>query len=233
MAGTEERGEDQSGRSALSELRDFALAGAALDRILEPGQVKAVLDRLGDALGWRVEESGGTVEPRTVPLALVRRLLFPALVAAAGAGPSSSALEASPLLWDTGSDQLLVHLTRALVFTGAGFVDLRLPVECDQTEEAEVVITYLTASPDRPHGFVLAAEDRPRGPAVVVQVWGEALVALGWRALVELAGMVAATRGADTSDRPLVASTVVATPEGLVITAMGARRFTRVLDDSR
>jgi hypothetical protein len=214
-------------------LRNFAIAGADLSRILEPAQLKVVLERLSDALGWRVEGPGQTVEPRAVPLVILRRLLLPALIVAAGGGPSGTALKSRPLLWDTGPDQLLLHLAKASIVTGAGLVDLHLPVTCDQTGAAEVVITYLTASPDRPHGFVVATEDRPRGPAVVVQVWGEALVALGWRALVELAGMIAATRGSDATDRPLVASTVVATPEGLVVTAMGGLGLTSLLDSKR
>ncbi len=203
------------------DLRRLAIADADLERILEPKLLEVVLDRLGTALGWEVVPPGKTVRPRLVPLGVVQRLLLPALIAAAGAGPDTTILDTRPLLWENGADQLLLHLAKASVTTGEGLVDLRLVVECDQTGGAEVVLTYLTASPERPHGFVLATEERPRGPGVVVQVWSEALVAFGWRALVEMARMVAATRGVSTSDQPLVASTVVAVPDGLMVTAMG------------
>lgn len=173
----------------------------------------------------RYVRAGQTVGPVTAPVDTMQRLLVHALATAAGAGRGSVALRYKPLLWDTGTDQLLLHLAKATMTTGSGFVDLRLPVQCDETGPADVVMTYLTASPERPHGFVVATEDRPRGPALVVQVWGEALVALGWRALVELARRVAAARGTGTSGLPLVASTVVATPEGLTVTAMGPHRY--------
>jgi hypothetical protein len=209
----------------VDDLRQQALTEADLGRILKPDQLQQVVARLGDALGWTTVTAGVTVAPRVLTPDLVQRLLLPALTVAAGAAAGDNSLTARPLLWDNGVDQLLVHLNKASVVLADGVVDLHFAVECDQTGVAEVVATYVTASPDKPHGFVFATEDKPRGPAVVVQVWGEALVALGWRALVELARMVAGTRGTDNTAEPLVASTVVATANGLAITAMGAQRF--------
>ena len=191
---------------------------------VEEREARATLGRLGGTF-VRDVRAGQTVPPVTAPTDLVQRYLVGALATAAGAGRGSVVLRFEPLLWDTGADRLLIHLAKATLQTGPGFVDLRLPVHCDETGAADVVTTYLTAAPERPHGFVLASEDRPRGPALVVQVWGEALVALGWRALVELARMVAAARGTSASGLPLVASTVVAGPEGLTVTAMGAHRY--------
>jgi hypothetical protein len=209
----------------VDDLRQQALGDADLGRILKPDQLKEVVAKLGDALGWATAAPGVTVAPHNVNPDLVQRLLLPALVVAAGAAPGDAPLQSRPLLWDSGADRLLVHLAKASIVLADGVIDLHFSVECDQTGVAEVVATYVTASPDKPHGFVLATEDLPRGPAVVVQVWGEALVALGWRAIVELTRMVAATRGTDTADQPLVASTVVATANGLAITAMGGQRF--------
>jgi hypothetical protein len=230
-SGSSEDGRASAARTGwVDDLRQQALSEADLGRILQPDQLKQVVARLGDALGWATVDAGATVAPRVLTPELVQRLLLPALTAAAGAAPGDASLTARPLLWDNGVDQLLVHLDKSSVVLADGVIDLHLAVECDQTGVAEVVATYVTASPDKPHGFVFATEDKPRGPAVVVQLWGEALVALGWRALVELARMVAGTRGTDTAAEPLVASTVVATANGLAITAMGAQRFgTRVV----
>ncbi|MDQ3980457.1 MAG: hypothetical protein M3314_13030 [Actinomycetota bacterium] len=218
-----DRGEDPADEGD-PELDERFLTEAEIARFLRPASPGAPAGTVSAAAPSRIRP-GQTVEPVMAPLDLVHRLLVRSLSVAAGAGRNNPVLWARPLLWDTGTDQLLLHLAKASMTTGSGFVDLQLPVQCDQTGQAEVVMTYLTASPERPHGFVVASEDRPRGPEVVVQVWGEALVALGWRALVEMAALIAATRGRSTSGLPLVASTVVATPDGLTITAMGPHRF--------
>lgn len=168
---------------------------------------------------------GTTVDPRRLTLDGLRPLLVNGLVVAAGLDPvqvsgTGQADQVPSVLWDNGSDRLLVHLAGVKVALGDGFVEVFLVVECDQTRQSAIAVTLVTTSMRRPAGFLLASEDRPRGPAVIVDTWGEALLALAWRALVEVARVVAASAGRDQFDRPFVASTVVATPEALVITPM-------------
>lgn len=198
---------------------------ARLDEILEPRLLKQVLDRL-QAIAPKIDvPPGRTVPPVNVNPDATSRLLPAGLVVACGLNPATTPSPPPPVLWDDGADQLLVHLAEATMRTGNGFIDLSLVVECDETGRVPVVSTFLTASPERPAGVVWATEDRPRGPSVVVDRWGDALVALGWRALLEVTRTVANAQGTDTFGRPLVASTVVATADGLQITPMGAHPF--------
>ena len=60
---------------------------------------------------------------------------------------------------------------------------------------------------------------------MVVDVWGDPLVALCWRALVEVSRSAAASQGTDTLDRPLLAANVVATANGFQVTSMAAHSF--------
>ena len=167
---------------------------------------------------------GTTGEVRRVALEVVQPLFLNGLVIAAGLDPVQLD-EVPSVLWDSGTDRLLVHLAATKVTLGDGFVDVALVVECDQTRQTSVVVTLVTASSKRPAGFLVASEDRPRGPAVIVDNWGEALVALAWRALVEVARVTAGAVGRDRFDRPFVPSTVVATVDGLLVTPMVPFRF--------
>jgi hypothetical protein len=173
----------------------------------------------------RVLEPGKAAEPISVQPGVVQQLLQRSLMTAAGLDPSKSVDPAAAVLWDDGSNRLLVHLDQTTVRFGTGVVDVSLVVECDQTQRAAVVCTFVTTSPDRPGGFVWATQDRPRGPQQVVQVWGDSLVALCWRALVDVAVRAAADVGVDPFGRSTIAATVVAGPDGLMITPMAPHRF--------
>ena len=176
-------------------------------------------------IGRRVIQPGRTAAPINVPPEPLQQLLRRSLIIAAGLDPSKTTAPPPPVLWDDGTSRLLVHLSDAELRCGHGFVDVSLIVECDATQQARVVCTFVTTPPDRPGGFVWATQDRPRGPQPVVQVWGDSLVALCWRALIDVAVGAAGGAGVDPYGRRTIAATVVASPDGLMITPMAPHRF--------
>jgi hypothetical protein len=174
-------------------------------------------------------QPGQTVETRRASPDEVRRLFPTGLAVAAGYDPvaldPASPGKVAPILWDSGEDRLVVHIDRSSVAVGDGFIDTVIAVQCDETQLASVVATFVTATMNRPAGFIFATEDRPRGPALIVDRWGDALVALAWRALVHVAASIAGGGGRDAYDRAFVASTVIATPDGLLVVPMVPHRF--------
>ncbi len=200
--------------------------------VWRPGFIKDLkrLERLNVRADLVLPKPGTTGEPIVVNPDILQRELRPALGAAAGFDRARAGNQPPSVLWDDGASRLLVHLSDADVRTGPAFVDVSVAVECDQTGRDRVTCTFVTTPPERPSGFVWATESRPRGPAAVVEVWGEALVALCWQALVEVAARAAAALGTDAVGQALVPSTVVATPQGLVLIPMAAHSFVRVAD---
>jgi hypothetical protein len=186
------------------------------------------LDRLRDDTKDGKTRAGQTTKPVFMPLDMVKRALRRSVLVAAGLDPVRTPDPIPPVLWDDGTNRLLVHLAEAEVSSGASTIDVTIGVECDEIGHDRVVCTFVTSSVDRPAGFMWATESRPRGPAAVVEIWGEALVAVCWRTLVEVAGQGAAAQGNDALGQPLVASTVVATADGLAIVPMAAPRFMRI-----
>lgn len=200
------------------------------DELRRVGQFENVrrLERLRDDQRLVIRRAGQAGKPVLMPLDLVRQDLRRAVLVAAGLDPLRAAKEVPPVLWDDGSSRLLVHLDQAEVNLGMGTADVLLVVECDETGQDKIVCTFVTSTLKRPAGFVWASESRPRGPAAVVEIWGEALVALCWRALVEIAATGASSQGVDALGQQLIASTVLATPDGLLIVPMAAPTFMRV-----
>jgi hypothetical protein len=201
---------------------------ADLAGLLDPGLLREIIDHFGCAANDVPPKPGTLLEPRRVTPDIVTRLFTQSLVVAADIDPVRVAGQPPVVLWDTGADQLLVHLSESKVVLGDGFIDAFLFVDCNEAKGASVSVTFATASSKRPFGFVFATEGRPRGPAVVVDVWGEALIALAWRALVEAASVVAGNAGRDEVGRPYIAATVVATPDGLIVVPMVPHRFPNI-----
>jgi hypothetical protein len=133
------------------------------------------------------------------------------------------------VLWREGGDSLLVEVGQIRVETGDGLVSVAVPVRCDQIPRGSDVITvdFVLGTPERPTGMLVAATE-PRGPIVVVRRWGEALTALAWQALLDMAGGVARAAGSDRDGSPLVPTVLTATRAGLAVGPQARHELDRV-----
>jgi hypothetical protein len=100
-----------------------------------------------------------------------------------------------------------------------------IPVRCDQTGEAEVHVTFAVGRPGRPAGLYASTQRRPRGPAVIVDTWAEAIVAFAWQIVLGLATGLAGATGKDARGNRLVPAELEATRDGLTIVPMARHRF--------
>jgi hypothetical protein len=107
-----------------------------------------------------------------------------------------------------------------------------IDVACDQlragkrTPTAHVDIDLVVGTEDRPTGL-LAAATTPRGPAVVVDRWADALVALAWQALLDTAAALSAAAGADVDGTPLIPTRWSASREGIAVGPQARHAFDR------
>jgi hypothetical protein len=79
----------------------------------------------------------------------------------------------------------------------------------------------------------LAAAPVPRGPAVVVDRWQDALVALAWQALLDAAAGLSAAAGRDPDGAGLVPTGWSGSTQGLAIRAQARHPFDRQPATSR
>jgi hypothetical protein len=166
------------------------------------------------------------------PVPVVRDQL-PQLVAAAAVTAAVGWTErerAPAVVWREGADALLVDVGAVTATTSTGWVVVRIPVACDQLPDrrGEVEVPFAVGSPDRPAGLLAATETTPRGPAVVVARWRDALVALAWRALLDAVAGLAAQSGRDVDGSPLVPVALVATDAGLAVLPQARHPFDRL-----
>jgi hypothetical protein len=155
----------------------------------------------------------------------LQKLVTAAVPKAAGLPPGSAA---ESVVWTLAGNELLVLLAKVTVkLVGDGIALVRIPVHCDQVEAAAVTVPIAVGDNKRPAGLLAATEDRPRGPAAVVDVWSEALTAFAWQALLAIATAVAAGAGTDVDGAPLVPAGLTASANGLRILTMARHPFDR------
>ncbi len=167
--------------------------------VLKPGEVSAT----------------ATVEPRAL-----QRLVQTAITPRDGAGA---------FVWTDADDEVIVHSGKTRVATTDGVVAVALTLECVETDgPAEVVVPFGCGSSHNLAGMIVATETRPRGPAILVDRWGDAIIATAWQALLDVADGVASGAGTDIDGQPLRAGAMVAGVNGLTITPQAPHDFERI-----
>ncbi len=119
------------------------------------------------------------------------------------------------VLWRDGDNELLLLVSQARLATSTRLIVISIPVFTDQTGEVEVVLPFVTNEPADSACLIAATETRPRGPAAVIDAFGESIVAVAWAALVDTTTAWAAAAGQKTRGIALAPAGFSATKSGL------------------
>ena len=132
------------------------------------------------------------------------------------------------VLWREGDNALLVEVSKVDIRFDEGLAVVFVPVRCDQVRRSVIQVPFALGSSERAAGMVAATESRPRGPAEIVALWGEALTALAWEALLRIAATLASESGRDLDDAGLIPVSLRVSPNGMQIQTMARHGFDRV-----
>ena len=154
--------------------------------------------------------------------------LLTAQAARRALGTAEARRRTTEVIWSDAGDELAVDPAGVTTATTTGAIALTIPVRCDQTGPATVEVTFVVGSTDRPAGLHAATPERPRGPAVIVDRWADALIAFAWSAVLELAETVTGTMGRDARGDRLIPGALVATDDGLQIVPFARHRLGRL-----
>lgn len=130
------------------------------------------------------------------------------------------------IVWVDGANQLAIDIGELDVRADDGQIRVRVPVRCDEVGAGEVMVLFVVGSDREPAGLYAAASKRPVGPELVVDLWGDALVAFAWQCVLGMVSGIAAATGKDARGNLLVPVEVVASARGVGIVPMARHRFT-------
>jgi hypothetical protein len=159
----------------------------------------------GESMGGRPAPPGTLVHAVGVTGEQLQQLLITSL------GSLYVAADVSPppqVIWFDHDSEVLVHLDRTVVKLDDGLVLVALTLETDQTGAGQLTVPLSIGSAQQAAGLVAVTESRPRGPAALVDRWGDATIAAAWRALLDAVHALALQAGVDTSGARLVPGTV-------------------------
>lgn len=129
------------------------------------------------------------------------------------------------VVWVAGESELAVSLTELQVRLADGLIRVTLPVRCDQTGSAVIEVVFAVGSAREPSGLYASTFRRPNGPAIIVDTWGEALVAFAWQGVLGMVSGIAGALGKDARGNVLVPVELNAGKGALQIVPMARHRF--------
>lgn len=129
------------------------------------------------------------------------------------------------VVWVNGDSELAVNLVDLHVKLADGLIWVIIPVRCDQTGNALVEVVFAVGSPRQPSGLYASTYRRPNGPELIVDAWGDALVAFAWQCVLGMVSGIAGATGKDSRGNVLVPVELVASERALQIVPMARHRF--------
>jgi hypothetical protein len=129
------------------------------------------------------------------------------------------------IIWVRGDSELAVNIAALSVKLSDGLILVLIPVRCDQTGTAIVQIAFAVGTPANPTGLYAATYRRPNGPPLIINTWGEALIAFAWQCVLGMITGLAGATGKDARGNVLVPVEVSTSAKGLQIVPMARYRF--------
>ena len=156
----------------------------------------------------RVYKAGEVADPVPIEERLLEGLVRVALIRKKGD---------ERVVWRNRGGEVLVHLDRTRLRVLEGFLLVALTLETVETGLQELTVPFALGTEKRLSGMLAASERHPRGHPSLVETWGEGVIATAWRAVLEVADVVAALLGSDERGRPLRVGALVALPGLLAV----------------
>jgi hypothetical protein len=129
------------------------------------------------------------------------------------------------IVWIDGANQLAIDIAKLDVRVDEGQIHIAIAVRCDEVGSAVVGVLFAVGSDRSPAGLYAAVSKRPTGPELVLDLWGDALVAFAWQCVLGIASGIAAATGKDARGNLLVPVELVANARGVGIVPMARHRF--------
>jgi hypothetical protein len=170
----------------------------------------------------------GAVAPEvTVPAGATQELFATAALNVAGLLDASGQPTGRAVLWADNDRELLVVVAAVRVRLASGVVAVTVPVRCEETGPVDVHVSFAVGDRGRPTGLLAACEERPRGPRLIVDLWGDSLVAFAWHLVLQVAAHVAFAAGTDMDGTGLVPAALAAGADGLAVLPQARHTFDR------
>ena len=106
---------------------------------------------------------------------------------------------------------------------------MSVAASCLETGPQTIRVRFACGSASAAAGLIFATDSVPDGPAQIVDIWGETLVAFAWTGVLRTLTTLADVSGSDRDGAGLVPANFAASPTGIELTVMGRHPMDRVV----
>jgi hypothetical protein len=142
---------------------------------------------------------------------------------------AAGAANAPRTVWSDSTNELLVEIAKIAIKIEEGLVHVQIPVACEETGPQTIGVSFATGSEADPAGLIFSTDTAPRGPSEIVEIWGEALVALAWTSLLKSVTTLADVAGSDHDGAGLIPAGFAASGNGVKLLVMARHEMDRVV----
>jgi len=121
------------------------------------------------------------------------------------------------VVWTQGDSELLIHSDKTKISISSGLVKIKITVSCDQCEQVQIPIPLGVSQRNSPGGLIMSSFSDLQGPADIVELWSDSLIAFAWELLLEITRVISAQVGKDERGLSLVPGNIGASPGKLLI----------------
>ena len=197
---------------ALPDAGEEALIAAARGKRLLSWQCRILLEILERACPGLIPPGPVPKGEATEPIDVETKHLEDLVLSALGVEDKR---RRNQVIWEHAGSELLVHLKTARVAVLDGYVLIGVIVETVECDRVEITVPFAVGHPERLAGMVVTTEPTPRGPTLIIDRWGDALIAWAWQLLNDVIGALTARVGVDTEGVPLLPGATVASKGSL------------------
>ncbi len=130
-----------------------------------------------------------------------------------------------PVIWQLDEAQVFFYPDKTKVEIADGLILVGIVLESVQTGQATLTVAFATGRNGQLSGTVMTTEEHPRGPELLVNIWGDAVIAAAYDAVLQVTNGIAAEVGNDLQGQVLRAGAIVTTKKGLGVIPQAYHSF--------
>ena len=114
------------------------------------------------------------------------------------------------IAWKKNGSEIIFLPEETVIDIQEGLILIGIVLETTQTGKQTLTVPFATGKEKRFAGTIMTTEERPRGHALLVDVWGDAVIAAAYEAVLQVISGVSAETGVDNKGQHLRAGAIIA-----------------------
>ena len=142
---------------------------------------------------------------------------------------------ARTVLWRKAGAEVFFHPRQTCVEIRQGLIVVGICLESCETKSAILTVPFAVGTEQRLASTIMVTEQRPRGPELLVELWGEAVIAVAYEAVLQVISGIATASGSDELGQQLKPGAIIAGDDELTVVPQAFHGFENAVrrDQSR